>query len=123
MRIKPFLRRCPFCGDGGASIVCHDPDDGWPHLDVVCCNCGGRVETLADWGDEVAAAAVWNHRADDAERGALRAFVRELAQVVEEECGGARGPFRELLHRARAVAGCGPCHDGRVDTPPREGEA
>jgi hypothetical protein len=54
----------------------------------------------------------------------LAAFVLELAQVVEEECGGVRGPFRELLRRVRAVAGCGPCHDGRVagsTTPPREG--
>lgn len=62
-------------------------------------------------------------RAAAAECAMLRAFVLELAQVVEEECGGARGPFRELLGRARAVAGCGPCHDGRVagsPTPPRE---
>lgn len=49
--------------------------------------------------------------------GLLQAYIRQLAQVVEERCGGADGPFRELLHRARAVAGCAPRRDGR------EGEA
>lgn len=111
---RPKLRPCPFCGATTASFVCHDPDTGFPHLDVVCNDCGARVETPAEWGEHELAAGIWNTRPDDAERGALRAFVLELAQVVEEECGGARGPFRELLGRARAVAGS--------TTPPREGE-
>ena len=75
------------------------------------CRAGDGVSVGMFWREADARLAC--ERVDEARCAVLAAFVRELAQVVEEECGGTRGPFRELLGRARAVAGCGPCHDGR----------
>ena len=92
---EPKLRPCPFCGGTSASFVCHDPDAGFPHLDVVCNDCGARVETPADWGDRELAAGIWNTRPDDAERERLRSLIGRLLPFAEKriemevECGNA----------------------------------
>ena len=100
---EPKLRPCPFCG--GTSVSFDEPDSGRPCVDVVCEDCGARVDTPAHWDELELAAGVWNTRPDDAARKWLLALVGRLAQRVQMARLAVPDPVGEdaLLREAAAV--------------------